>query len=125
IKEKPIPKVETTPVVDKPKGTPPSPPLKTPATEPQLPPKDRERRVSISLNSDSLVIITSDICNIRTTNLMKLPSDYKDSFVEKHGVKLRLMSGFVKAAISTLQKQPILNVVIECIFCECYSWFFS
>ncbi|GER38813.1 dihydrolipoyllysine-residue succinyltransferase component of 2-oxoglutarate dehydrogenase complex [Striga asiatica] len=58
------------------------------------------------------------------TNLMKLPSDYKDSFVEKHGVKLRLMSGFVKAAISTLQKQPILNVVIECIFCECCSWFF-
>jgi len=30
------------------------------------------------------------------TNLMKLRSDYKDAFVEKHGVKLGLMSGFVK-----------------------------
>lgn len=27
---------------------------------------------------------------------MKLRSDYKDAFVEKHGVKLGLMSGFVK-----------------------------
>lgn len=30
---------------------------------------------------------------------MKLRSDYKDSFVEKHGVKLGLMSGFVKVCI--------------------------
>lgn len=27
---------------------------------------------------------------------MKLRSDYKDVFVEKHGVKLGLMSGFIK-----------------------------
>lgn len=27
---------------------------------------------------------------------MKLRSDYKDAFAEKHGVKLGLMSGFVK-----------------------------
>lgn len=27
---------------------------------------------------------------------MNLRSDYKDAFVEKHGVKLGLMSGFVK-----------------------------
>ena len=27
---------------------------------------------------------------------MKLRTDYKDAFVEKHGVKLGFMSGFVK-----------------------------
>lgn len=27
---------------------------------------------------------------------MKLRSDFKDAFVEKHGVKLGLMSGFIK-----------------------------
>lgn len=27
---------------------------------------------------------------------MKLRSDYKDAFFDKHGVKLGLMSGFVK-----------------------------
>lgn len=32
------------------------------------------------------------------TNLMKLRSDYKDAFLEKHGVKLRFMSGFVKVS---------------------------
>jgi len=29
---------------------------------------------------------------------MKLRSDYKDAFVEKHGVKLGLMSGFIKVS---------------------------
>ena len=33
------------------------------------------------------------------TNLMKLRADYKDAFVEKHGVKLGLMSGFIKVCI--------------------------
>lgn len=43
--EKPKPKVETAPVLEK--STAPSPPPpKRSATEPQLPPKDRERRVS-------------------------------------------------------------------------------
>jgi hypothetical protein len=33
------------------------------------------------------------------TNMMKLRSDYKDMFVEKHGVKLGLMSCFVKVTL--------------------------
>lgn len=37
---------------------------------------------------------------------MKLRSEYKDAFVEKHGVKLGLMSGFVKVRI----------------LISCYSW---
>ncbi|KAI7987488.1 hypothetical protein LOK49_LG13G00266 [Camellia lanceoleosa] len=49
----------------------------------------------------------------KETNLIKLHSDYKDVFVEKHGVKLGLMSGFVKAAVSGLQNQPIINAVID------------
>ena len=70
---------------------------------------------------------------------MKLRSDYKDEFVKKHGVKLGLMSCFVKvmsnvmhrltiadfiqlcwfrlafsqAAVSGLQNQPIVNAVID------------
>lgn len=45
-KEKPQPKVETAPVTEKPKAPSPPPPKRT-ATEPQLPPKERERRVSL------------------------------------------------------------------------------
>ncbi|KAK4281038.1 hypothetical protein QN277_012578 [Acacia crassicarpa] len=47
------------------------------------------------------------------TNLMKLRADYKDVFVDEHGVKLGLMSGFIKAAMSALQHQPIVNGVID------------
>ncbi|XP_022880764.1 dihydrolipoyllysine-residue succinyltransferase component of 2-oxoglutarate dehydrogenase complex 1, mitochondrial-like [Olea europaea var. sylvestris] len=137
-KQEPKPKVETAPVTEKPKET--SPP-KPSATEPQLPPKDRERRVSIIFLLLGSTVDLNQVLLIRylwhqrvhsaclhwcmifdlwacsqacyRTNLMKLRSDYKDAFVEKHGVKLGLMSGFVKAAVSALQNQPIVNAVID------------
>ncbi|KAK4483752.1 hypothetical protein RD792_010954 [Penstemon davidsonii] len=121
-KEKPTPKVETTPVVEKPKRSPPPPPRSS-ATEPQLPPKERERRVPMTRlrkrvatrlkDSQNTFALLTTFNEVDMTNLMKLRSDYKDAFVEKHGVKLGLMSGFVKAAISALQKQPIVNAVID------------
>lgn len=48
VEEKQKPKVETAPVTAKPKA-PSTPPPKRSATEPQLPPKERERRVSLFL----------------------------------------------------------------------------
>lgn len=56
--EKPIPNVEVAPPAKEKVKTPSSPP-KTMASEPQLPPKDRERRVSVKIVSprtNSLVI---------------------------------------------------------------------
>ena len=44
--DKPKAKVEASPAVEKPKASSPSPPKRT-ATEPILPPKERERRVSL------------------------------------------------------------------------------
>ncbi|XP_020553582.1 dihydrolipoyllysine-residue succinyltransferase component of 2-oxoglutarate dehydrogenase complex 2, mitochondrial-like [Sesamum indicum] len=121
-KENPTPKVETTPTVGKPKGSP-APPPKPSATEPQLPPKDRERRVPMTRlrkrvatrlkDSQNTFALLTTFNEVDMTNLMKLRSDYKDAFFEKHGVKLGLMSGFVKAAISALQRQPIVNAVID------------
>ncbi|KAH6762479.1 Dihydrolipoamide succinyltransferase [Perilla frutescens var. hirtella] len=119
-KEKPAPKVETKPAVEKPKGP---PPPRASATEPQLPPKERERRVPMTRlrkrvatrlkDSQNTFALLTTFNEVDMTNLMKLRSDYKDTFAEKHGVKLGLMSGFVKAAISALQKQPIVNAVID------------
>jgi hypothetical protein len=37
---------------------------------------------------------------VRRTNIMQLRSDFKDAFLEKHGVKLGFMSGFVKVRLS-------------------------
>lgn len=107
---------------EKPKA--PSPPSTKPSpSEPQLPPKDRERRVPMTRlrkrvatrlkDSQNTYAMLTTFNEVDMTNLMKLRSDYKDAFVEKHGVKLGFMSGFVKGAVSALQSQPIVNAVID------------
>ncbi|KAF7811186.1 dihydrolipoyllysine-residue succinyltransferase component of 2-oxoglutarate dehydrogenase complex 2, mitochondrial-like [Senna tora] len=98
-------------------------PSKSPVKEPQLPPKEKERRVPMTRLRKRVATRLKDAQNtfamlttfneVDMTNLMKLRSDYKDVFVEKHGVKLGLMSGFIKAAVSALQHQPIVNGVID------------
>lgn len=107
---------------EKPKAPFPAPP-KPSATEPQLPPKERERRVPMTRlrkrvatrlkDSQNTFAMLTTFNEVDMTNLMKLRSDYKDAFFEKHGVKLGLMSGFVKGAVSGLQNQPIVNAVID------------
>lgn len=52
---------------------------------------------------------------------MKLRSDYKDAFVEKHGVKLGLMSGFIKVCVCNFADMffsfffPYVSASYECI----------
>ncbi|KAL7217921.1 hypothetical protein ACSBR2_011197 [Camellia fascicularis] len=127
--DKKKPKVESAPVIEKLKATSAAPPApKRSATEPQLPPKERERRVPMTRlrkrvatrlkDSQNTFAMLTTFNEVDMTNLMKLRSDYKDAFVEKHGVKLGLMSGFIKlcnksAAVSGLQNQPIINAVID------------
>ncbi|CAN4102689.1 unnamed protein product [Withania somnifera] len=120
--EKVKPQVGTAPVKEKHKGSSPPPPKRSP-TELQLPPKERERRVPMTRlrkrvatrlkDSQNTFALLTTFNEVDMTNLMKLRSDYKDAFVEKHGVKLGFMSGFVKAAVSALQNQPIVNAVID------------
>lgn len=117
--EKPPP---TPPPKEAPKASSP-PPSRTSASEPQLPPKDRERRVPMTRlrkrvatrlkDSQNTFALLTTFNEVDMTNLMKLRSEYKEAFLEKHGVKLGLMSGFVKAAVSGLQNQPIINAVID------------
>ncbi|XP_042382774.1 dihydrolipoyllysine-residue succinyltransferase component of 2-oxoglutarate dehydrogenase complex 1, mitochondrial-like [Zingiber officinale] len=118
-----VPKSEV-PKADKLKTPPPPPPApKTSPSEPQLPPKEKERRVPMPRlrkrvatrlkDSQNTFAMLTTFNEVDMTNLMKLRSDYKDAFVEKHGVKLGLMSGFLKAAVSGLQNQPIINAVID------------
>ncbi|XP_050382381.1 dihydrolipoyllysine-residue succinyltransferase component of 2-oxoglutarate dehydrogenase complex 2, mitochondrial-like [Argentina anserina] len=123
---KEVPKAEPAPVKEiSPKSRAPSsqPPPKHMASEPILPPKDRERRVPMTRLRKRVAIRLKDSQNtfallttfneVDMTNLMKLRSDYKDAFLEKHGVKLGFMSGFVKAAVSALEQLPVVNAVID------------
>ncbi|KAG0447916.1 hypothetical protein HPP92_028088 [Vanilla planifolia] len=98
---------------EKPKVQSPPPP-RTSASEPQLPPKERETRVPMP----RLRKQCDKVEGFLKTRLQCLPRlmkliYYKDSFLEKHGTKMGLMSGFVKAAVSGLQNQPIVNAVID------------
>ncbi|CAN0915648.1 Dihydrolipoyllysine-residue succinyltransferase component of 2-oxoglutarate dehydrogenase complex 2, mitochondrial [Linum grandiflorum] len=117
-------KPEASPATEKPKkSTSAASPPRQAATEPQLPPKDRERRVPMTRlrkrvatrlkDSQNTFALLTTFNEVDMTNLMKLRSEYKDAFVEKHGVKLGLMSGFIKAAVSGLQNQPVINAVID------------
>ncbi|AVQ98538.1 dihydrolipoamide succinyltransferase [Oceanobacillus iheyensis] len=47
------------------------------------------------------------------TNVMKLRSDRKEKFIEKHGVKLGFMSFFTKAVVGALKEFPLLNAEIQ------------
>ncbi|GAB2301070.1 hypothetical protein Dimus_035106 [Dionaea muscipula] len=115
-------RVEAPPSKEKPKA-PSATPFKHSPSEPQLPPKERERRVPMTRlrkrvatrlkDSQNTFAMLTTFNEVDMTNLMKLRSDYKDAFVEKHGVKLGFMSGFVKAAVSALQSQPVVNAVID------------
>ncbi|CAD5185131.1 unnamed protein product [Musa acuminata subsp. malaccensis] len=53
----------------------------------------------------------NELDQTKCTNLLR--SEYKDAFAEKHGMKLGLMSGFVKVTVSGLQNQPIIDSVID------------
>ena len=58
---------------------------------------------------------------------MKLRSDYKDAFVEKHGVKLGLMSGFIKVCIGFYVIQLLTNIRCShvCVFMFNHNFIFQ
>jgi len=46
-------------------------------------------------------------------SVMDLRAKYRDAFFERHGVKLGLMSFFVKAACDALRKHPVINASLD------------
>lgn len=67
----------------------------------------------------NLVKVKNETAMLTTFNevdmskIMKIRAKEKDSFLEKHGVKLGFMSFFVKACISALKEYPDVNSYIE------------
>ena len=50
---------------------------------------------------------------IDMSNLMSMRTQYKDQFMEKHGVKLGFMSAFIKASARALKAEPAVNAIID------------
>lgn len=69
----------------------------------------RKRAAERLLNAQQQHAILTTFNEINMKAVMDLRQQYKDRFEKHHGVKLGLMSFFVKAAVAALQKFPIIN----------------
>ncbi len=68
------------------------------------------RRLKESQNTAAMLTSFNDV-NLQA--VMDLRKKYKQSFEEKHGARLGLMSFFVKASVEGLKRFPVVNAYVE------------
>ena len=103
----------------------PAPAKKAPAAPAQqfVASTEREKRVRLTpmrkriadrlKASQNTAAMLTTFNEIDMTNLTALRNEYKDEFLEKHGVKLGFMSAFVKASASALEAVPVVNAYMD------------
>eukprot|EP00939_MAST-03C_sp_MAST-3C-sp1_P000772 g772.t1 len=64
-------------------------------------------------NAQETAVSLTTFQEVDMTNLIALRKQYKDTFTEKHGVKLGFNSAFIKAASMALMDIPIVNASID------------
>lgn len=120
------------PAVPQAPATPPTPPAPPVSRAPEPAPrmaegkaegKRSEKRVAMSrlrariaerlVQSQSTAAILTTFNEVNMQAIMDLRARYKDKFEKEHGVKLGLMSFFVKAAVAALKKFPIVNASVD------------
>ncbi len=92
-------------------------------SQPSPPAEERRRRVKMSTLrrriAENMVASKQSAAHLTTFNevdmsaIMELRSAYRDTFLEKHEVKLGFMSFFVKAACAALAAYPEVNAFID------------
>ena len=85
--------------------------------------KEREERVRMSLRRKTIArrmveaqqsaAMLTTFNEVDMSRVMELRKKYRESFKEKHGVNLGIVSFFVKAAITALKEFPRLNAEID------------
>jgi 2-oxoglutarate dehydrogenase E2 component (dihydrolipoamide succinyltransferase) len=100
-----------------------TPPAKAESAPPAATGDRTERRVRMSrlrariaerlVQSQSTAAILTTFNEVNMQAIMDLRGRYKDKFEKEHGVKLGIMSFFVKAAVAALKKFPIVNASVE------------
>lgn len=63
--------------------------------------------------SQNTAAILSTFNEVDMTEIIALRKEYKDNFLDRHGVKLGFMSLFVKACIEALKSVPAVNAEID------------
>jgi 2-oxoglutarate dehydrogenase E2 component (dihydrolipoamide succinyltransferase) len=100
------------------KQPPPSPPPKKAAVEEGSETRRRMTKIRQTIASrlvDALhsAAMLTTFNEVDMSQIMALRAKYKESFVEKHGVKLGLMSFFVKAVVEGLKTFPDFNSFLD------------
>jgi 2-oxoglutarate dehydrogenase E2 component (dihydrolipoamide succinyltransferase) len=73
----------------------------------------RRRVAERLIQAQSSAAILTTFNEVDMSAIYKLRATYKQTFVDKHGVKLGFMSFFVKAAVSALKAFPAVNAEIR------------
>ncbi len=104
--------------VQKPAETPPQPSAETPrAGEEGITRKPmspiRQRIASHLLNAKQNTAMLTTFNDIDMTRVLALRAQFKDSFKEKYGISLGMMSFFIKACVEALKEFPVANAFID------------
>ena len=73
----------------------------------------RARIAERLIQSQSSTATLTTFNEVNMQGIMDLRARYKEKFEKEHGVKLGLMSFFVKAAVAALKKFPVVNASVE------------
>lgn len=83
-------------------------------TEQRVPMSRLRARIAERLvQSQSTAAILTTFNEVNMQAVMDLRARYKEKFEKEHGVKLGIMSFFVKAAVAALKKFPIVNASVD------------
>jgi 2-oxoglutarate dehydrogenase E2 component (dihydrolipoamide succinyltransferase) len=85
----------------------------TPAEERVPMSRLRQMVANRMIQAQSTAAMLTSFNEVDLQAVMDIRKKYKEEFMEKHGVKLGLMSFFVKAATEALKKFPIINAATE------------
>jgi len=73
----------------------------------------RQRIAARLLEAKHSTAMLTTFNEIDMTNLMAIRQQYKESFKQKYGVNLGMMSFFIKAGVEALEEQPQINAFID------------
>ncbi|MCB1581440.1 MAG: dihydrolipoyllysine-residue succinyltransferase [Marinicella sp.] len=73
----------------------------------------RQKIADRMIEAQSTAAMLTSFNEVDLKAVMDIRKKYKEEFINKHGIKLGLMSFFVKAATEALKKFPIINASVE------------
>lgn len=73
----------------------------------------RQKIADRMVEAQSTAAMLTSFNEVDLKAVMDIRSKYKEEFIQKHGIKLGLMSFFVKAATEALKQFPIINASVE------------